>query len=202
MPDYNAELREAGRTLSNLGLVRATAGNLSARVSEDRILITTTGSRLENLTDGDLVVIDFEDHVLVGAGQPSTEYKAHLEIYKRRQDVVSIAHTHSAYATTLACLKKTIKPVNPEAEDILGVVGLCPDIPHGTPELAEGVAEALGNGRAVLIERHGVIAAGGSVQEAVDIAALVEETAKITYLIDLHGDKGWILLDGKTAQSS
>lgn len=186
MADPREELKWAGKEVFQRGLVLGRAGNISTRLTKERILISATGASLGNLTDEDLVVLDTKGARLLGTKEPSTEYLTHLEIYNYRADVNAVVHTHSTYATVLAYLKKELKRVNPEVEAILGTVPIVSEHPYGTKELAEAVVAALGNNKVVLVQRIGVITVGQELTEAVEIAELVEEIAKMSYLVDLQ----------------
>ena len=85
----------------------------------------------------------------------------HLAIYSARPDVGAIVHTHSpaARATPAPSL-----PVADYAEP-------------GTQELAERASSALGDGEAVLMARHGVVAVGAGLAEALDAARRAESAS-------------------------
>ncbi|MDI6821501.1 MAG: class II aldolase/adducin family protein [Actinomycetota bacterium] len=185
MEGYKEEIIQAAKEVYEKGLVIGRVGNISCRVDEGRILISSTGACLGKLSERDLVVLDSEGEKLEGEEEPSTEKWVHIEIYKARPDVNAIVHTHSPYASALAYLKKSLRPVNPEGEYILGRVPVVPPFVYGTRELAEAVRDHLRLGKAALLEMHGVVTVGEDLNEAVNIAELVEEVARINYLIEM-----------------
>jgi ribulose-5-phosphate 4-epimerase/fuculose-1-phosphate aldolase len=75
--------------------------------------------------------------------------------------------------------------VNPEATEVVGEAGFVPALPHGTQELADAVAYSMTGRNAAFMVKHGPIAAGANLAEAVDRALYMEEAAKMTYLIRL-----------------
>jgi L-ribulose-5-phosphate 4-epimerase len=166
-------------------LVAGAAGNISLRLSEDRFLITAAGSRFGSLSRGDIAAIDSNGRVVEEGPLPSTEYPTHLAIFSRRPDVAAIVHTHSIYASVLAFLKRPVLAMNPEAAEVVGRTPLADYRLHGTPELAQAVAEALGRDNAVLMERHGALTTGATLREALDRAIYLEEAAKMTFLAGL-----------------
>lgn len=183
------DLIKIARRIYERGLVTAQAGNLSCRLRGDRILIKATGASLGFLTDEDLVVLDIDGRKVEGEKEPSCEWRMHLAIYKSRPDAQAVVHTHSVYASVLAYLKRHIKPVNPESHYILGDIPIVPYFKFGTEELAQAVTERLGRSKAVLLESHGAVVLGEDLQEAYFMAELVEEVAKMTYLVDLFRKK-------------
>jgi methylthioribulose-1-phosphate dehydratase len=96
-----AELIEAGRTLYHLGMVPATSGNFSARLTDGRIAITVSGRHKGRLCAQDIMLIDAAGHSLDGR-RPSAETGLHLQIYRRFPDAAAVLHPHSVNATLLA----------------------------------------------------------------------------------------------------
>ncbi len=184
MEEIIKEFIEVAHEVFRKGLVTGSVGNISTRLNGERILISSSHSFLGHLTQNDLVIVNLDGEKIEGSKEPSLEKLIHLEIYKGREDVKAIIHTHSPYASVYGFLGKELMQVNPESEYLLGKVPLVPPFISGSRELAESVRAHLGNFRAVLLEKHGVIAVGGSLYEALNIAELVEEVAKINYLVD------------------
>lgn len=178
-------LIEEAQKLYQKGLVSGAAGNLSMRLDDLRILITPSLSVFSRLEANQLVVIDFEGQVLEGGGNASTEKVVHLEIYRNRPDVRAVAHTHPIYLSVFASLGREVTFLSPEIVDYLGRLPLVPHLPSGTSQLAQAVVEHLGQRRGVILEKHGLITVGGNLAEAVDVAELVEDAAKVSYLSEL-----------------
>jgi methylthioribulose-1-phosphate dehydratase len=96
-----AELIETGRTLYRLGMVPATSGNFSARLTDGRIAITVSGRHKGRLTPGDIMLIDASGRSL-DERRPSAETGLHLQIYRRFPEVAAVLHPHSVSATLVA----------------------------------------------------------------------------------------------------
>ncbi len=185
MESHFNELVRAAKKIYNKGLVNANIGNISCRVG-DKVLISVLGAPLDSLDqDGNVVVIDLKGNLLEGKTEPSSEKLMHLKLYNSRDDIGAVIHTHSSYASAFGYLKREIHPVNPESEYLLGRVPVVPPFMYGTQELADSVKEHLGDGKAALLAVHGVIVVGSDLKEAVYVAELVEETAKIYYLASI-----------------
>lgn len=171
-------LTEVCHYLYQRELVSAYGGNASMRVGE-RILITPSGFPLGFLHPEDLMLIDLKGEVVEGKYKPSSEVHLHLYIYQTRPEIYGVAHTHSPAATAFAYLEQPILPVNPESTIYLSELPIVPYHPYGTPELAEAVKDKMQGVNAVLLAKHGVVAAGKDIWAAFHLADLVEETAKI-----------------------
>ena len=191
----HSELREevarVAKQLIESGLVTGTSGNVSARTPEGDVLMTPSGIDYEELEPGDVVLVDVDGEVLEGSLQPSTETPMHTGIYRARPEVGAVVHTHSIFATTLACLGWTIPPVHymltTLSED--GAIPLAPYTTYGTEKLAAYAAEALGETRnACLLQNHGTITVGKSPEEAFSRTVVLEEMAEVYYRARVAGE--------------
>jgi len=168
------------------GLVVGSVGNISARVDENMFYVSSHSSYLGRIGEEEFVLVNLSgEKVSDSPYEPSSELWMHIEIYRERKDVGAIVHTHSPYASTYAVLKRKLKPVNPESMYKLGEISIVPYFPSGTREFARAVASAFKKGiKVALLERHGVVTVGSNVYEALNYAELVEEIARINYLVD------------------
>lgn len=174
-----AEISAAGRDLAREGLVVGTAGNISAR-GDGYFLVTPSGMLYPSIGPADIVRLEEDGTPLPGNRKPSSERPMHLALYRTRADIQAVVHTHSVYATMLACSGRDIPPVHYAVGSLGGRVPLGPYATYGTDELAESVVDTLGpTGGAVLMENHGVTAVGRSVEEALERARLVEWLARL-----------------------
>lgn len=171
------ELVAVAQALDLAGFCPSKSGNVSARHGAG-LLITPSGLPYAQTSPDDLIHLSLDGAVLAGSRQPSSEWPFHTEIYKARPDARAIVHTHSPRATALACARRGIPAFH-------YMIALCggPDIrcadyaTFGTPELAENAVRGLEGRKAVLLANHGVIALGGSLAGAHQIAAEVENLA-------------------------
>jgi ribulose-5-phosphate 4-epimerase/fuculose-1-phosphate aldolase len=168
------------------GLVGGTGGNLSARLSDGKMLITPSGISLANTTLENLVAVDLQtlDWHASGEAKPSKEFMFHAAILRRRSDVGAILHCHSAYATAYAVNKRDI-PMVTDAAFKQPPMPRVPFAPSGSERLRDNVAEAIERHpgcKVLLLEEHGIIALGCNVIAAYDTADLTEELARIAYL--------------------
>src|SRR4051812_2877690 len=106
MQTQREQLLKISRRLSEIGLNRGTSGNASVRHGNG-FLITPSGMETEAMTPQDMVTMDFAGNAQ-GERKPSSEWRFHRDILKARPEVNAVIHTHSMFATTLACLRRDV----------------------------------------------------------------------------------------------
>lgn len=169
--------------MSRSGLSPGRSGNVSLRV-DDGMLITPSGMVYEDLSAQDIVHVATDGSVAKGQLKPSSEWLFHLGAYHARPDRNAVVHTHSMYATVLACAHKPI----PAFHYMVAVAGGTdvPCVPYasfGTEELARHVMEGLANRDACLMANHGQIAIGETLKAALELAHEVEVLAEQYYKV-------------------
>ncbi len=174
---------DGGNAMVRAGLTTGTGGNLS-RICRERGLVAISPSGLDYaaMRPADVPLVDLDGLRVEGAYQPSSELGFHLALYRRRPEMGAVVHTHSVYATTLACLGWEL----PAVHYLVGFAGrkvpLAPYATFGTDELAVNVVAALGAAyRAVLLANHGLVAVGADMRAALHTAEEVEFVARIYY---------------------
>ena len=178
----DAALRErvvaTARRMNALGINQGSSGNVSARV-EGGFLVTPSGLPYEELQPADLVHVAMDGHP-TGHREPSSEWRFHRDIYARRPEAGAVVHTHSAFATTLACLGRPIPAFHYEVAFAGGNDIRCaPYRTFGTQELSDAAIDALRGRRACLLAHHGVIAFGADLDDALRLADKVEAMARL-----------------------
>ena len=185
------QVAKVARRMIESGLVTGTSGNVSARTPEGDVLITPSGLDYAQLEPEDIVLVDLDKNLLEGSLEPSSETPMHTGIYKVRLNAEAVVHTHSRYATTLACLGWEIPPVHYMLTALSqdGRVPLAPYAAYGTEEVAGYASEALGESHNVcLLQNHGTIAVGESAEEAFSRTVILEEIAQIYYQTRVVGE--------------
>ena len=165
----------------NQGLFAGTSGNLSAFDKESKlVVITPTSIRYDKMKADDIVVIDLEGKLVDGKHEPSSEWQMHCEIYKLRNDVFSVFHTHSPYATAFAVNRRPIPLILIEMVPFLGgEVPVAKFALPGTKKMGIEALKVLDRKFGCLLSNHGVLAIGKTIDESHIRAEYVEDAAKI-----------------------
>ena len=189
--DLREEVAQVARQLIESGLVTGTSGNVSTRTPEGDVLITPSALDYAQLGAEDVLLVSVETkELLEGSLKPSTETPMHTGIYRARSEVGAVVHTHSRFATTLACLGWEIPPVHYMLTTLSddGRIPLAPYATYGTDELAGYVSEALSETRnACLLQNHGTITVGEGPEQAFSRTVVLEEMAQIYYWARVAG---------------
>lgn len=185
MESERALIAEYGRKMSAEGLSHGTAGNISIYDKQNSLMaITPSGVNYFDITPEDIVILDLNGNVVEGKRKPSTESGLHLAFYRADTDdsCRAVVHTHSNYATTLACMGEPIRAVHYViASSGTNEIPLCEYVTFGTPELAEKAVAACNGGRAVLLANHGLVATGIDLNKAFSLASNLEDVARLQW---------------------
>lgn len=162
------------------GLTNGTSGNISIYNREEKLIaITPTGIAYDKLTPEMISIINLDGNLIDGL-KPSSEIEMHLIIYKNREDLNAVVHTHPVYTTVLACLQEDL----PAIDYMIAVTGdkevrCAKYASYGTKELAQNAFETMGNSRAVILANHGLTTAGKDLANAYNITVQVEYISNI-----------------------
>jgi len=174
------------------GLVFGKEGNLSARASDGTIWVTPAGMNKADVTEATLVRLDLQGTILEGDCMPTSERFTHLEAYRRRPDVHAVVHGHPVYCTAFAAAHVEL-PANVLPE-IVAVIGEIPLVPYATPssaKLAEAVAPYYQDHDCFLLQNHGALALGDTIENAYYKLEVMESYARVILLTRfLGGPKG------------
>lgn len=174
------------KSLYERGYMAGGAGNVSVRVDGSTILATPTGSCLGRLVADELSLVD-NSGMLISGKKPSKEVKSHLALYKD-PNVHAVVHLHSTWTTRLSCIadidtNEIIKPFTPYFVMKIGRIEMIPYYPPGDDRLAEALGKWAGKRNAFLLQNHGPVITGSSLEVAMDLMEEFEETAKLVYLL-------------------
>jgi L-fuculose-phosphate aldolase len=176
-PSNEASLRRdmlaAAHKLVALRLNRGASGNIGVRCG-DGLLVTPSGLPVEDMTPNMMVTLD-------PSGNPSgsvistSEWRIHRDILAARPDIDAVLHTHSTFATTLACMHRDIPPF----QYMIAIAGgdsirCAPYALFGSQELSDHALVALEGRKACLLAHHGTIALGHDLNDALAVAEEVE----------------------------
>ena len=170
---FREELAKYALQLSSIGLNKGSSGNCSIRDGEG-FWITPTGIPADQILPEQIVYMNLDGKV-VGPGSPSSEWRFHRDIYLARPQIQAVIHTHSPYASAFSCLREDLPPFHYMIAMAGGDSIRCaPYAIFGSQELSTNIVQSLQDRLACLISNHGVIALGGSLQQALALAIEVE----------------------------
>lgn len=181
-----SEICKIAHYIYQKGLAPGKSGNISG-ISGDVIAITPSGISLGYVNEEEISLVDLDGNLLAGEN-PSSELQLHLEVYRKRDDIHGIVHTHSSYATGFAMSEKMIERLEGFGEITTPFLKMVDYAKPGTDKLASLVSDGLKNEDVVILKKHGVVAAGENLFEAALLAEFVEETAKTQFVARVLGN--------------
>ena len=182
MLQQRQEIVDYGLKMVRSGLTTGSGGNLSILSPvENLIAISPSGIDYHDVTAADVVVVDRVGQVVAGERKPSSELGFHLALYAAREEITAIVHTHSVYATTIACMHWEIPAVHYLVAFSGDKVPLAPYATFGSDQLADNIIASIGAYNAVLLANHGLVAVGKDMKNCFNVAEEIELVARIYY---------------------
>ena len=171
-------LLSISQKLAQLGLNKGTSGNASVRC-DGGFLVTPSGMAVEDMTLSSMVQMRFDGSFELqadsNAKKPSSEWRFHRDILASYPEISAVVHTHSMFATTLACLHKDIPPFHYMIAVVGGDTIRCaPSALFGSQALSDNALIALTDRKACLLANHGMIALGADLDDALAVTVEVE----------------------------
>ncbi|WP_336049469.1 class II aldolase/adducin family protein [Streptomyces sp. CA2R101] len=166
----------ARRTVTDQ-LVVGTSGNVSRRI-KDLILVTPSGVPYDRLGPGDTTAVDLEGRQIIGTLRPTSELPMHLAVY-RSTTATAVVHTHAPYATAVSTLVPELPPVHYMTAALGGPVRVAPYALYGSDELAAHMLDALRDRTGCLLQNHGTLTYGDSLDQALDRTAQLEWMCRV-----------------------
>jgi L-fuculose-phosphate aldolase len=175
------KLADICKLLYDRNLTVSAGGNMSLRLNEKEFIITPSGRNKGLLRPEDMVLMNLKGKVL-SDGKPSMEKGFHIALYKADPDTYAVVHCHPLHCTALAVTGERLKSaLTPEGVILLGEVPMIGYFTPGSKKLVEAVAEHASS-KAMLMERHGAITQGRTLEEAFNRMEELEFQAKLQLL--------------------
>jgi L-fuculose-phosphate aldolase len=172
-------------------------GNISARIpGTNRVLIKPTGFSLGSLKPEQLIIVDTDGKTISGNGKPSSETPMHTTIYRTRSDVGAVVHAHPLYCGVFSLAGIELLPITYGGGGHPGLmrgVRIVPWAQEGTQDLADGVANELKDRSAALLEFHGSIVIGKTIEQAYHLSSKLEESAEFQWRVMVLGKQPKVL---------
>jgi L-fuculose-phosphate aldolase len=190
---YRKERREVARfmrRLYRLGLTTTSGGNISIKINPDLIAITPSATDKGRMRWKEVGLMTMDGKNLTPGLKPSIEHEMHLSIYRKKEEVSAIVHAHPLFASAFTAMKTVINTnLTAEARAICGEPYMVRYALMGTDELASLASEGIMKSDILLLENHGVLAAGNSILQAFDRLEVLENAARMTMIVDIAGTR-------------
>lgn len=170
---------EAGKRLLAEGLVKGTWGNISLRVDPETMVITPSGREYQDLKPDEMVEVNILTHKYKGNIKPSTEFKMHAEVFRKRREINAVIHTHPPSASTVAAARREVPPVLDDMAQIIGPTVRVADYARSSSRKMNKVAlKALKGRMACLLANHGAVCIGRDLEEAFVVSQVLEKACR------------------------
>jgi L-fuculose-phosphate aldolase len=174
------EMLAVGKRLYDKHFIVATEGNYSFKIDDWRIIATPSGLCKGKLSPEDLVVINNNGFRLSGRHKVSTEIAMHLEVYRQRPEVRAVIHAHPPGCTALMLAEKSLdKALLAENVILLGKIPIAKFALPSTEEVPQSILPYIKKTDCILLDRHGSLTVGKTLQEAFFKLELMEHAAQV-----------------------
>lgn len=190
------QMCDIGRRIWLKGFCAGNEGNHSFRLSEDRVLCTPSLISKGNLKPDDMCVVDMDGKQVSGKRKRTSEILLHLAIFKNRDDVRAVIHSHPPHATAFAVAGVELPTcIHPEAEVFLGPVRTAKYVTPGDTRLGESILPYVKESNTIVLGNHGVVCYGPDLEDAYYKLEIVDAYSRILLLAKQLGSVH--PLDGK-----
>ena len=187
--ELKQQLCDYGRRAYDRGLVSANDGNLSVRLDENQILCTPTLQCKGFLKPEDICTVDLDGQHIAGKKRPTSEIKLHLQVYRRRDDVNSVIHTHPPHVTAFAvCGKPIPNGILAEPEIFLGQVPTAEYATPGSKEFSETIVPLVEKTNTIVLANHGMVSYECDLERALWLTEILESYCRTLILAASIGE--------------
>lgn len=187
----------AFRVFSRRGYTEGSAGHISIRdpVDPDTFWINPLAKHFGLIKASDLVHVDESGNILPDGNQAAINaagFAIHSAIHKYRPDIHAACHTHSVYGKAYSALGKPLDMINQDVCTFYKSHSVYTDFGGVALEANEGIqiAKSIGNGKAAILQNHGLITVGSTVDEAAYLFTLLERSCECQLLANAAVNKG------------
>ena len=180
------------RVFSKFGFEEGLAGHVTARDPEleDHFWVNPFGVPFGHIKTSDLLLVDHDGNIVEGR-HPLNQaaFAIHSRVHKARPDVVAAAHTHSLYGKSWSSLGRLLDPLTQDSCAFFEDHSLFDDFTGVVFDTDEGdrIGDALGDNKAVILQNHGLLTVGHSVDEAAWWFITMERTCQSQLLAEAAG---------------
>jgi L-fuculose-phosphate aldolase len=187
-PELRTRLTEICHRMYRQGYIAAGDGNVSAKLDDERVLVTPTGFHKGYIKESDLVIVDLEGKLLRGQNKPSSEFLMHALAYSERPDVRAVVHAHPPITVALALAGVSLAQcILSETCLVLGAILTAPYSTPTTEEVPRILRPFVRQANAIVMDRHGALTLGRDLDEAYNRLEAMEHASKITHAARVLG---------------
>ncbi len=186
------DILDTTRRLYARGLNSTLSGNISARVDDDRALLTPSALDKVRISASELSLMQISTETLLGGPKQTSEYQVHTHIYKAMPEINAVVHPHPQYSLAMVDAMgrdKFIKMLKENDEEFgyyVGSLASLQRMPAGSVQLADAVATAVKSGaRVVIMEGHGTVGVGKTMQVALSSVESLEHMAQKIFITEM-----------------
>ncbi|CAB91575.1 adducin, involved in actin cytoskeleton organization [Schizosaccharomyces pombe] len=180
----------AFRMFGRNGYNEGTAGHVTVRdpIDENTFWINPLEVPFSLMKPSDLVHINSDGEIIGGSKMKynTSGFAIHYEMHKVRPEVICVCHVHSIYGKAFSALGKPLDMLNTDCCVFYNNHGIYFDMDDviSMPEEGRRTAKGLADYKAVLVQNHGIMTVGTTVDEAAYLLSLMERSCQIQLLID------------------
>jgi len=188
-------LAGAYRIFGKFGFSEGVAGHITCRDPQypHCFWVNPFGVSFRQMKMSDLILVNEEGKIIAGKHKNlnGAAFAIHAAIHKARPDVIAAAHAHSLYGKTFSSFGKLLDPITQDSSIFYEDHGLFDDYSGVVLELSEGerIGEALSNKKAVILQNHGLLTVGHSIEECIFWFVTMERSCQSQILAESTGNK-------------
>jgi len=190
---YRKQRLAAGfRLFAAFGFDEGVAGHITARDPElsDHFWVNPFGTHFGHVRVSDLILVDHRGQVVEGDKPVNgAAFAIHSQVHAARPDVVAAAHSHSLYGKAWSALGRLLDPLTQDSAAFYDDHALFEEFSGVVLDTSEGekIAKALGPRKAVILQNHGILTVGQSVEAAVWRYLALENACQVQLLAQAAG---------------
>ncbi len=183
------KLAAAFRLFSKFGFDEGVAGHITVRDPEypDHFWVNPYGKHFSQICVSNLILVNDKGDIVEGEKSLNgAAFAIHSEIHKARPDVIAAAHAHTPYGIAWSSLGRLLDPISQDACQFYNDHALFDDYTGLVYESDEGkrIAETLGNKKAIILQNHGLLTVGQSVDSAAWWFITMEKVCKVQLTVE------------------
>ncbi|KAH7068363.1 class II aldolase/adducin domain-containing protein [Paraphoma chrysanthemicola] len=182
-------LAAAYRIFASRGFDEGVAGHISVRdpILKDHFWLNPLSTHFSLIRVSDLILVNEQGEVVEG-NEPinAAAFAIHSAIHKRRPDVDAACHAHSVHGKAFSAFGRELDMYTQDSVRFYKSHGVYKDFGGVVLASEEGerIADALGDGKAAILQNHGILTVGKTVDEAAFWFLSLDKTCQAQLLVD------------------